>query len=108
VETLALGGGVTTRFFGRTSRQSRTLYAVDAGLAVGFAAITITGLGISTWLDLSLASYAAWRAVHVVASVGPLALVVPRSGCTGAGSSAWPVGTSSGPLARSAQCNLSQ
>ena len=35
---------VTGRLFGRTSRQSRTYYAVDAGLAVGLAAISVTGL----------------------------------------------------------------
>src|SRR5512137_2410046 len=60
---------VTGRLFGRTSRQARTFYAVDAGLAAGFAAILVTGLVISTWLNLALTSYAAWRTVHVVASV---------------------------------------
>jgi hypothetical protein len=71
---------VTERFFGRTSRQARTFYAVDAGLAVGFAAIVVTGLVISTWLDLALASYAAWRTVHVVDSVATLVLVVAKIG----------------------------
>ena len=71
---------VTARFFGRTSKQSRTFYAVDAALAVGFAAITVTGVVISTWLDLSLASYAAWHSVHVAASVATLALLVAKIG----------------------------
>ena len=71
---------VTGRFFGRTSRQARTFYAVDAGLAVGFAAILVTGLVISTWLDLTLANYAAWRTIHVAASVVTLALVVAKIG----------------------------
>jgi hypothetical protein len=71
---------VTERFFGRTSRQARTFYAVDAGLAVGFVAILVTGLVISTWLDLALVNYAAWRTVHVVASVVTLALVVAKIG----------------------------
>ena len=71
---------VTERFFGRTSRQACTFYAVNAGLAVGFAAILVTGLVISTWLDLTLASYAAWRTIHVVASVTTLALVVAKIG----------------------------
>ncbi len=71
---------VTVRFFGRISAQSRTFYVVDAGLAAGFAAIIVTGLVISTWLDLALASYAAWRVAHVVASVGTLALVVAKIG----------------------------
>ncbi len=75
---------VTARFVGgsggRTSSKSRTFYAVDAGLAVGFAAITVTGLVISTWLDLALASYAAWYAVHVTASVATLGLLVVKIG----------------------------
>ena len=48
---------VTTRLFGRTSGQSRVFYTVDAGLAVGLTAISVTGLVISTWLDLPLGSY---------------------------------------------------
>lgn len=71
---------VTSRLFGRTSQQSRRFYAVDAGLAAGFAAISVTGLAISTWLDLSLASYAIWRDVHVLASVLTLALLVAKIG----------------------------
>ena len=71
---------VTSRLFGRTSRQSRQFYAVDAGLAVGFVTIAVTGLAISTWLDLGLASYAVWRNIHVLASVVTLALVVGKIG----------------------------
>jgi hypothetical protein len=71
---------VTGRLFGRTSRQSRQFYAVDAGLAVGFVTIAATGLAISTWLDLSLASYVVWRNIHVLASVVTLALVVGKIG----------------------------
>ena len=71
---------VTNRFSGRTSRQARTFYVIDAGLALGFAAILLTGLVISTWLDLALTSYAAWRAAHVVASILTLALVVLKIG----------------------------
>ena len=71
---------VTSRLFGRTSRQSRQFYAVDAGLAVGFVTIAVTGLAISTWLDLTLASYAVWRNIHVLASVVTLVLVVGKIG----------------------------
>ncbi len=71
---------VTGRFFGRTSRQSRLFYAVDAGMAIGFTTILATGLVISSWLDLALAGYAAWHAVHIVASVATLALVVAKIG----------------------------
>jgi hypothetical protein len=71
---------VTARFLGRTSRQARTFYAVDAGLVAGFAAILLTGLIISTWLDLALSNYAAWRNIHVAASVATLTLVVAKIG----------------------------
>jgi hypothetical protein len=74
---------VSQRFFGRTSRQARTFYLIDAGLAAGFALIAVTGLAISTWLDLALASYAGWRAVHIAASVLTLALVVVKIGLHG-------------------------
>ena len=74
---------VSQRFFGRTSRQARTFYLVDAGLAAGFAAIVVTGLAISTWLDLALASYEGWRAVHIAASTLTLALVVVKIGLHG-------------------------
>jgi hypothetical protein len=71
---------VTTRFLGRTSKQSRAYYVVDAALAAGFAAIAVTGLVISTWLDLPLAGYATWLDVHVIASVATLALLVGKIG----------------------------
>ncbi|HSN76762.1 MAG TPA: hypothetical protein VL334_16945 [Anaerolineae bacterium] len=71
---------VSQRFFGRTSRQARTFYVVDAGLAAGFAAIVVTGLVISTWLDLALASYTTWLTIHIVASLATLALVVVKIG----------------------------
>jgi hypothetical protein len=71
---------VTSRLFKQANRQSRQFYAVDAGLAVGFATIAVTGLAISTWLDLSLASYVVWRNIHVLASVVTLALVVGKIG----------------------------
>jgi hypothetical protein len=71
---------VTGRLLGRTSKQSRQFYAVDAGLAVGFVTIAATGLAISTWLNLSLTSYVIWRNIHVLASVVTLALVVGKIG----------------------------
>lgn len=71
---------VSGRLFGNANGRSRTYYLVDAGLAAGFTAITVTGVVISTWLDLALAGYAAWHAVHVVASVATLALLTVKIG----------------------------
>ena len=71
---------VTGRLLGRTSNQARLYYVVDLGLAAGLWTIVLTGLAISTWLDLSLASGAAWRNVHVWASILTLALLVVKIG----------------------------
>jgi hypothetical protein len=71
---------VTQRFFSRTSRQARLYYVIDAGLAAGLLTITVTGLAISTWFDLTLAGYDAWRTLHILASVTTLALVVVKIG----------------------------
>ena len=66
---------VTQRFFGRTSGRARLYYLMDAAILVGFAGMIGTGLAISTWLGLSLANYATWRVVHILASVVTLLVV---------------------------------
>jgi hypothetical protein len=71
---------VTRRFFRRVSRQARLYYAVDAGLAAGFATILATGLVISSWLDLTLDRYAVLSSAHTRAAVLTLALVVVKIG----------------------------
>lgn len=67
---------VTRRFFGKTSFQAKLYYAVDAVLLVGFLTIIGSGIVISTWLNLSLTSYAAWQALHVAASISTLITIV--------------------------------
>ncbi len=71
---------VTQRWFGRTTRKVRGFYLLDAGLFAGFVTILYTGLVISTWFDLTLTSYAAWRSLHVIATVVALVLVVIKIG----------------------------
>jgi hypothetical protein len=66
--------------FGRTSAQARRFYIIDGGLLAGFSLILLTGLVISTWLDLTLASYAAWYTIHVMASLITLGLIVIKIG----------------------------
>ena len=63
---------VTSRFFGQLAARSRLYYLIDAALLIGFTAITATGLVISSWLNLQLASYDAWRFVHIAASIATL------------------------------------
>jgi hypothetical protein len=67
---------VTLRFFTRTSPKARLHYLLDAGVMLGFAMILLTGLMISTWLDLPLDDLAAWTHVHLIVSVFTLMLVV--------------------------------
>jgi hypothetical protein len=67
-------GSVTRRFFRKTSNRARIYYLFDAGILVGFCLIGITGLAISSWLNLSLNHYDLWRNVHVYASILTLIL----------------------------------
>ena len=71
---------VTQRWSGRTSAQARRFFIIDAGLLAGFSLTLQTGLVISTWLDLTLANYAAWYTIHVMASLITLGLLVIKIG----------------------------
>lgn len=53
-------------------------YLVDGVLALGFAAITLTGLVISSLLMLPLVNYETWRLVHVIASYATAILLVVK------------------------------
>ncbi len=67
---------VARRFFDRASRQSKVYLLVDACLMLGFLLIVSTGLVISTWLELPLSNYPAWRNLHVFTSVVTLLWIV--------------------------------
>jgi hypothetical protein len=71
---------VTDRFFKQTSTQARWHYVIDATVLIGLAAIIVTGLVISTWLDLALTNYTLWKSLHVIASIGTLGAVVIKLG----------------------------
>ncbi len=45
---------ITPRLFSRVNRQCRNYYVVDLTLLFGFLTILVSGLGISTWLNLDL------------------------------------------------------
>lgn len=70
----------TRRFFGRTSSQARRYYLIDLGMLIGFFTIGITGLTISSWLNLSLAAYASWRQAHILASILVLLMILAKLG----------------------------
>jgi hypothetical protein len=71
---------VTARFFKQTSGQARLYYVIDVAMLIGLATITVTGLVISTWLDLALTDFASWKTLHVGASIGTLLAVVVKIG----------------------------
>ncbi|MBN2085517.1 MAG: twin-arginine translocation signal domain-containing protein [Anaerolineales bacterium] len=67
---------VTLRFFSRAPGQARIYYLADLGVMLGFLMILITGLLISTWLDLPLYDMAAWTHIHLMVSVFTLGMVI--------------------------------
>ena len=71
---------VTRRFFGQTSEQSRRYYLVDLTILAGFLVILVTGLGMSTWLNLELPSYVTWRSLHITATIVTLFVLVAKIG----------------------------
>lgn len=66
---------VTLRFIKGTSGQARACYIIDAALMLGFYLILLTGLVISTWLELPLENYLAWMNIHIIVSIITLILV---------------------------------
>jgi hypothetical protein len=59
---------ITARFFQGASNRSRLYYMLDAVILLGFFTIIGFGLVISSWLDLDLANFGAWRAIHITAA----------------------------------------
>ncbi|NLG26648.1 MAG: hypothetical protein GX557_01975 [Chloroflexi bacterium] len=71
---------VTKRLFQCGCGKARWNYIIDAGVLLGMALILLTGLGMSTWLNLPLQRYYLWHLVHVWASIATVALVVLKLG----------------------------
>lgn len=67
---------VSKRFFAKTSSRVRMNYFLDAVLLLGFVLIVLTGLVISTWLNLPLGNYTTWLSVHITISIVTLAALL--------------------------------
>lgn len=65
-------GAVSKRFFRKTSGQARIYYVLDVFLLLGFTLIGVTGLVISTWLNLSLSNFTIWLNIHITISIATL------------------------------------
>lgn len=71
---------VANRFFNRTSTQARIYYLVDILILIGFYLIIVTGLLISTWLNLPLNNYVDVMHFHITISITTLGLIVLKIG----------------------------
>ena len=71
---------VTRRFFGPTSGQSRLYYFIDWSLMFSGTVIGVSGLLISTWLNIDLANYLLWKNLHVYSSIAGLAVTLIKIG----------------------------
>ena len=60
---------VSKRFFVMTSGQARIHYSLDALLLLGFSLIGITGMVISTWINLPLNNFTTWLNIHITISI---------------------------------------
>ena len=67
---------ITQKFFGCCPMRTRLCYLLDAAIWVGFNMIILTGLVISTWLNLPLSNYEIWKNMHVFSSILTLLTVV--------------------------------
>jgi hypothetical protein len=68
------------RRFSDLHARPQILFLLDAAIAFGFVGILITGLVISTWLNLSLTSISGWMDVHTAFSIETLFFLVVKIG----------------------------
>ena len=65
-------GTVVSRFFKKCTASARINLIIDMLLMCGFGMIILTGLIISTWLNLTFINYTGWWMVHVISAVTTL------------------------------------
>jgi len=69
---------VFSRLRMKTSSRSRLYFGLDLGLFIGLFIILFTGLVISTWFSLALENHDSWLKIHILSSVGTLALLTVK------------------------------
>lgn len=60
---------VTGKIFGNIPNSARFNLLLDTGIGIGFFLIIITGIVISTWLNLSFNNYMVWKNIHTLLSI---------------------------------------
>ncbi len=71
---------VSKRLFKKMSGRVRIYYLLDGMLLLAIFLITITGVLISTWLDVFLSNYMLLRSIHIVSSIAGLLLLILKMG----------------------------
>jgi hypothetical protein len=71
---------VSKRLFKKMSGRVRIYYLLDGMLLLAIFLITITGVLISTWLDIFLSSYMLLRFIHIVSSIAGMLLLIVKMG----------------------------
>ncbi len=71
---------VSKRLFKKMSGRVRIYYLLDGTLFLAIFLITITGVLISTWLDVFLSNYMLLRSIHIISSIAGLLLLVVKMG----------------------------
>jgi hypothetical protein len=60
--------------------RPQILLLINSAIALGFFGILATGLTISTWFNLTLTNYYAWKTIHVAFSIETLVFLVVKIG----------------------------
>ena len=63
-------------FFRKRFGKERLYFAVDLSIMLGFVSITLTGVVMSTWLNLALPNYDSWRTLHIFNSITTLVAIL--------------------------------
>jgi len=67
---------VAKRLTGNSPPQNRLYFLLDLFIFLIFILIGLTGLWISTWLNLDLSSYLFWKDLHIYSSIASLVLIL--------------------------------
>ena len=71
---------VSRRFFKKMSGRVRIYYLLDGMLLLAIFLITLTGVLISTWLDVFFSNYMLLRSIHIISSIAGLLLLIVKMG----------------------------
>jgi hypothetical protein len=71
---------VNQRFFSKTNWIVRFKFLTDGALLVGFVLMTISGLLLSSWLNLTLNHYDQLLSFHIILSIVSLLLLLAKLG----------------------------